>query len=148
MGRSSKSISLVLIGPALVGSSLMISGCSPAVEEEPAPVVDDEWVVAANDVNGGYWGPPGEENLATTSHTTTNHVTHSSHRSNIGGFIGGYLGARAASGGGGSVAPSGPRPGMAPAAPSHSGGGSTSHVGGTSSRGGFGSSAGHASASS
>lgn len=151
MGRSSKTIHLVLIGPALIGSSLTLSGCSPEFADEGVPdegqvVVEGEdtydgWFVAEGDEQGGYWGPPGEESRVAHQYQGTHHY----HRSNIGGLIGGYLGARAAGaaarGGGGGMS-------SAPVGGGTSRVGGGSHVGGTSSRGGFGSSAGHASASS
>ncbi|WP_435020696.1 hypothetical protein TA3x_001970 [Tundrisphaera sp. TA3] len=133
MGRSSKSISLVLIGPALLGSTIAVTGCAPAVEEE---AVQWDWVVAEGDERGDNWGTP-EQIAQESSHAGS--TTHSGHRGNVGGLIGGFLGARAAS--------SASRGGVAPA-PSRGGTSTPSHVGTPSSRGGFGSSAGHSSASS
>jgi hypothetical protein len=131
MGRSSKAISLVLIGPALLGSTLVVSGCNPAREQ-----VEDQgdWVAAADQDQGDSWGPP--DPLAPEQHQGgTGSTQHSSHRSNVGGFIGGFLGARAGSSVGRSVGSS--------SAPSSG----TSHFGGASARGGFGSSAGHSASS-
>ncbi len=121
MRKSSRSISL-----ALIGSALMIGGCQPSVVEEP----ESEWGDSAT-----------TEGIATANDQYNNGTHHSSSggrtASRIGGaIIGSQIGRSLGGGGGGGIAPG----------PSHNGGG----FGGSaapSARGGFGSSAGHSSAS-
>ena len=132
MRKSSRSISL-----ALIGSALLLGGCRPSVEESEWT---DEKDVAQTD-NGNDWGPD-DEVAATGENATLDGVATGNAQYNHGG---GGMG-RVASGIGGAMIGSqiGRSLGRGMSSPSYGGGvgGNGGMAAGPSARGGFGSSAG------
>lgn len=133
MRKSSRSVSL-----ALIGSALWVGGCAPTADENEwtagdpggadgiAPTANEQGYATANDQYNGRHGEPGGRTA-----------------SRIGGAVIGSQIGRALGGGGSAPGYAGRPGGYGGGAPGYGGGG----MSGPSARGGFGSSAGHSSAS-